>query len=266
MPDSGGNGEMVVEARPSGPSKTLHHADLRIRRAVHQPVDPGVDHRPEAHRARFEGDVEGGAADPVVGRGAAGTAQGDNFGVSGRVVRRDRPIAARTENLTGTDHDRPDRHLARPGSCPCQAQGPVDPDPVRRRGRHCRPRSAPRPAHPAHASPHGGAKLVVARQVTRCIPMRSGGFLIASTGATGSPPGNATSSAPSWVECSPEIAPVPPVRYFTTSVPFLLQCLTPQLLVQRNSKVPASFGTNSTTAAFSGDTRVLTSKSLNLMP
>ena len=74
--------------------------------------DARLDHRPHAHGARLERDVDLGADQPVGTEPPRGAAQRQEFGMSGRIVRADRLVAGPRQHLAAGDDHGADRHFA----------------------------------------------------------------------------------------------------------------------------------------------------------
>src|ERR1051326_8946852 len=94
------------------PDRVLQHLLLRVLRAVNHSCDPCVKHRSDAHLAGLERHIQRGAGESVVLEGKRSGAHRLDFGVCGRIVRRDRPIPSLAENFILENDQRADRHLA----------------------------------------------------------------------------------------------------------------------------------------------------------
>ncbi len=84
----------------------------RIRGAVHQARNPGMDQRPHAHRAGFQRDIQGTARQPVVAHPGAGHSQHPDLRVGAGVVLGDGAIPCRSQQFTLLHQHGPHRHLA----------------------------------------------------------------------------------------------------------------------------------------------------------
>jgi hypothetical protein len=100
-----------------------------VRRAAeHQAADPGLHQRAGAHRARFQGDQQGGAIQPPVPQRVGGRPQRLQLGVRGRVACLLAPVAAPAElDPVGGHHHRSHRHVAVPERGPRLAQRDLHP-------------------------------------------------------------------------------------------------------------------------------------------
>ena len=91
----------------------LDGAGLRIQRAVDDARETSLDDGSTAHRARLERRVERGAREPVVAGLAGGLAQGENFGVGGRVAEGDRRVVRLPDDHVIEDDESAHGDLAR---------------------------------------------------------------------------------------------------------------------------------------------------------
>ena len=116
--DAGSDGGAVVEARiGSDAIEGGNGAPLRVRRAVDDLRHPRDNRGAGAHRARLERHDEAAAGQPVVAHLAGRSAQGEDLGVGGGVVRGDGPVVRPGEDLPfRRDHDRTHGDLAGGGS------------------------------------------------------------------------------------------------------------------------------------------------------
>jgi hypothetical protein len=98
----------------------LDAAPFRVRGSEVQPPDARERYCGRAHRAWLERDVEIAISEPLGAERRASGADGQQFGVCGRVFEFPRPVAGGRQNsAVGSHHDRPDGHLfpgARRGS------------------------------------------------------------------------------------------------------------------------------------------------------
>jgi len=74
--------------------------------------DARLDHRPHAHGARLERDVDLGADQPVGAEPPRGTAQHQDLGMSRRIVGADRLVAGACQHFAAGDDHGADRHFA----------------------------------------------------------------------------------------------------------------------------------------------------------
>lgn len=80
--------------------------------AKDEAVDARVYQRAGAHGAGFEGDVEGRAAQSVVGKGSPRRAQGEDFGVGGGIMVGDGAVVRGGDNLAARNNQRADGDFA----------------------------------------------------------------------------------------------------------------------------------------------------------
>src|ERR1043165_603337 len=105
--------EPMVEAQVFRAHHGADGAELRLVLSVHEAIDARVERRAEAHHARLHRHVEGRAREPIVAGGGGGLPEGDDLGVGGRIVGRDRLVEPFADDLTARDEHGPDRDLAR---------------------------------------------------------------------------------------------------------------------------------------------------------
>jgi hypothetical protein len=96
---------------------------LRIFRSVHKARDTRVNCGSRAHRARFNCSKQLAVAKPVITDVSSSLAEGDNFGVCGRIAIRQVAVPASSDDATGADDDRSYRDFARFESPLCATQG-----------------------------------------------------------------------------------------------------------------------------------------------
>lgn len=85
--DAGGDFDPMVEARIRKDFEAgADGAALGVFGPVDEARDTGLDHRPGAHAAGFDGDVQGGVGEAVVAEEPGGFAKDDDFGVGGWIV------------------------------------------------------------------------------------------------------------------------------------------------------------------------------------
>ena len=72
----------------------MHGAGLGILSSINQAANARVRDGPGAHRARLNRDVQIAIEQAIVADGLPGFAQREDLGMSRRIVRADRPIAA----------------------------------------------------------------------------------------------------------------------------------------------------------------------------
>jgi hypothetical protein len=114
----------VVEARVVAQrEQAAGGAGLGVGGAVDEAGDAGVDEGPGAHRARLEGDVEGGAVDSPAALVATGLAEGDDLGVAAGVGGGLAGVEAGADDGAGVDDDGADRDVAAGGGVVGEAQG-----------------------------------------------------------------------------------------------------------------------------------------------
>ena len=104
-------GGLLEESRPVDDGATL-----RVGRGEDQAPYARVADRPSAHRTRLEGNEEFEACQTIVAPRLGGPSQGDDLGVGGGVMRRDRPVARRRRDGSGVgvEHHRAHRGFAAP--------------------------------------------------------------------------------------------------------------------------------------------------------
>src|SRR5262249_25063675 len=81
-------------------------AGSRIGRPKYQPRDASVDHGPRTHHARFDRAVHDCIRQPVIPLVTRPFAQSNDFGVSRRVIHRDRLIEPSPDDSTAGNDDR----------------------------------------------------------------------------------------------------------------------------------------------------------------
>src|SRR5258708_3096463 len=141
--------DAVIERRMFvRPHRRLDRAGLRLRRAIDQPRDPRVDHRPHAHLARLDRHIHRRTGQPVVARLLPCLPQRDDLRVRGGIVQADRLVESPPENLPVHDEHRADRNLAPLARLTRQRQRGLHELTVRHRW--SRPR---RPVHPSSLPP-----------------------------------------------------------------------------------------------------------------
>lgn len=96
---------------------------LRVGGGVDYPPQSGVDDRPRAHAAGFQGNVERGVGQTVIAHPLGGGPDGQHFGMSAGVVARHWPIPAFPDNISIPHQQRPHRHLALGGGPLGEIQG-----------------------------------------------------------------------------------------------------------------------------------------------
>ena len=105
---------LVVEARVGEEVVPApERSGLGIIGAEDHLADACVDERSRAHRARFEGDDERATVESPAAERSGGIAQGEDLGVSGRVVREFAFVVATSEDRAGIDayDDRANGHI-----------------------------------------------------------------------------------------------------------------------------------------------------------
>jgi len=111
--DAGDGFNAVIQARMREDFEArADGAATRIVGAINEPGDAGLDHGAGAHGARFEGDVESDAGKAIVGEGASGFAEDDDFGVSGGVVVADGAIAGTRDDFVFADDESADGNFS----------------------------------------------------------------------------------------------------------------------------------------------------------
>lgn len=129
--------EAVVEDVGIGEAELgAHAAEAEVAGGEDEAIKAGVDERAGAHDARFEGDVECGAAEAVIAEGEGGGAEGEDFGVGGGVDGGDRGVAGfGEERAVRADNDGADGGFAGFGGIAGQGEGAAHPEIVRGWGR-----------------------------------------------------------------------------------------------------------------------------------
>ncbi len=85
--DAGEDFDAVIEARVGEDFETgANGAAFGVVGTVDEARYAGLNHGAGAHGAGFEGDIERGSSQAVVGKDACGFAKNDDFGVSGGIV------------------------------------------------------------------------------------------------------------------------------------------------------------------------------------
>ena len=105
--------DLMVQAGVGNESvERLTGTGLGVGRAVDQAVDPALDDRPRAHRARFQGHIQGTPRQPPCPQRPTGERQREAFGVRRGIVQCLFEIIRLRDNLTRPDDDRADRDFA----------------------------------------------------------------------------------------------------------------------------------------------------------
>ena len=91
-----------------------HRAPLGIAGGEHQAADAGVADSPGAHGAGLQSDHQRQASQAIITQGLGRLPQGENLGVGGRIVTRDRGVMGGGDDLAGgrVQHHRADWRLA----------------------------------------------------------------------------------------------------------------------------------------------------------
>jgi hypothetical protein len=111
---------VIVAEVVNGPGS----APFRITPAEYQPADPRMDGCHHAHRARLQGDDQGGAMKPVVPVNGSGAPQCQNFRMSGRIMKRNGLIMSLRDNEPlGISQDGPHRNFSLKEGLPGLPQG-----------------------------------------------------------------------------------------------------------------------------------------------
>jgi hypothetical protein len=98
-----------------------------VRRTVNQSLDPGLNQRTCAHRARFDCRIDGSVSEPVIGQLARCFSERDDFRVGGGISVGASAISCNCQQNAATDNACTDRDLA---TCPgifCRCQSPPHP-------------------------------------------------------------------------------------------------------------------------------------------
>jgi hypothetical protein len=101
---------------------TAHAAEAEVARAEDETADARRDQSASAHDAGFESAVQGGLIEAVVADAAGRFSQGQDFGVSGRIVPGNRRIGAAAYDFFAGRHDGSHRHFIRRGRGPRQIE------------------------------------------------------------------------------------------------------------------------------------------------
>jgi len=86
-------------------------AGFGVARAEHQSADATVHHRPRAHNAGFEGDIQGGIQQTVVLQHHAALAQRHDFRMSGGIVSANGAVPPFADDAIVLHQYRADRHF-----------------------------------------------------------------------------------------------------------------------------------------------------------
>src|SRR5437588_1984072 len=107
---------VVQRTRVADAEDRLDRARLLVPRAIDQALDPRLDERARAHRARLNRRIDDRARQTVVADLSRGLAQGEDFGVRRRVAVGARAVAGQgEERAVPADDASADGHLAAPG-------------------------------------------------------------------------------------------------------------------------------------------------------
>src|SRR5580700_4367907 len=99
----------MVEPRMGKDFETgAHRAALWVVGAVHKARYARLDHRPGAHDAGLDGDIQRGVGEAVVAEQARGFAKDDDFRVRGWIIFADGAVAGTSKDLVTVDNDRAD--------------------------------------------------------------------------------------------------------------------------------------------------------------
>ncbi len=88
-------------------------ARLWIGGGIDEPAKPGMDHRPGAHGAGFQGDEKLAAAQSIVAQGPRRLSQRDDLCVRGRIKVAQDPVLSPAHNDSIFDDNRTYRYFAR---------------------------------------------------------------------------------------------------------------------------------------------------------
>src|SRR5450759_2309011 len=107
-----GHLDVVIERRMfERTDGRLDRAGLGLGRAVDEPRDPRVDHRPHAHLAGLDRHIQRRAGQSIVARLLPRLPQRDDLRVRRRIVQADGLVESPAQDLAVHDEDRTDRHF-----------------------------------------------------------------------------------------------------------------------------------------------------------
>jgi hypothetical protein len=90
----------------------MNCAGFRIVGSEYQSLQPGVNHRPRAHRARLNGGKQFASPQAMIPEGHSGFAKRDDFSVRGRIGAGEIAIPAGSNYLPRVNYDRADWNFA----------------------------------------------------------------------------------------------------------------------------------------------------------